>query len=360
MVFDYLDGGAEDEIGLRRNQDVFARTRLIPRRLVDVSQREQTTSLLGEAIAAPMVIAPTGLNGVLWPKGDIALARAAAKAGLPFTLSTASNATLEDVAGQSDGDLWFQLYVVQRRLATRLTERALEAGYRTLILTTDVPVNGLRERDLRNGFSLPMRYTPRTLLDGMTHPRWALQFLRNGMPQMRNLMSATANDVDAQAALLKREMDATFSWDDLRALRDAWPHRLLVKGILHPEDAARCMEIGADGVILSNHGGRQLDAAPTALEMLPRVREAVNGTVLIDGGIRRGADVVKAVAMGADAVMLGRATLYGLAVAGETGVSHVIDLLKADIDRTLALIGCPAVSALNCDFVMEAGETLAE
>lgn len=355
MVFDYLEGGAEDEIGLRHNRDVFREVRFQPRRLVDVSNRSTQVSVFGKKLTAPLVIGPTGLNGILWPKGDHALARAAGNFGIPFALSTASASSIEEVAKIATGELWFQLYVVHRKLAELLVKRALSAGYTTLILTTDVSVNGKRERDLRNGFGLPMRYSFKTMVDGILHPRWSLDLVREGMPQLANFASQDVQDTELQAALMSRQMDASFSWDDLKWLRDLWPHTLLIKGISRADDARRCLALGADGVILSNHGGRQLDSAVAPLEVLEATAASVSAPVFIDSGIRRGSDVVKAVALGAHAVLLGRATLYGLAARGEAGVDAVLALLKSEIDTTLAQIGCPSASQLNRDFIWNRG-----
>jgi len=348
MVFDYLEGGADDESGLRHNRAAFDRWELRPRRLIDVSKRVQSTELLGRQISSPLVIAPTGLNSAFWPNGDLSLARAASKAGIPFALSTASNMSIEEVSRGADGDLWFQLYVVHRNLAKSLVSRARAANYSTLILTTDVAVNGFRQRDLRNGFAMPFKVTPRGALDGISHPRWLWSYLRNGLPQLKNFATDDASDTASQAAVLRREMDASFGWDDLRRLRDDWPGKLLVKGIVTAEDAERCVEIGADGVIVSNHGGRQLADLPAPIDALPGISDATPTTDLIlDSGIRRGADVVKAVALGATAVMLGRATLYGLSAKGEAGVSDVVAMIKEEIDRTLALIGYSSIMEID-------------
>lgn len=351
MVFDFLEGGADDESGLARNLESFTQYDWRPQRLVDVSRRSQSVCLFGRTFATPFVIAPTGLNGALWPQGDLALARAAARAGVPFTLSTASTMSIEEVA-DAGGELWFQLYVVHRDLSRQLIRRARDAGYSTLVLTVDVTVNGFRQRDLRNGFAIPFKPSWRTLVEGLMHPRWLRGYLQQDRLQLKNFATQQAATVEAQAALLRREMDASLTWDDLRRLRDEWPGRLLVKGILTPEDALRCQEAGADGVIVSNHGGRQLAGLPTPAHVLSGIRAAVPGSeVLVDGGIRCGADAVKAVALGASAVLLGRATLYGLSVAGEQGVGEVIELLKRDVDRTLALIGCPALEQLNSSYL---------
>ncbi|PVX85870.1 alpha-hydroxy-acid oxidizing protein [Paraburkholderia unamae] len=351
IVFDYLDGGAEDEMGLQHNLDVFREVKLRPRRLIDISKRNSRTYLFGKAWAAPLVIAPTGLNSIFWPDGDIALARAAGKFGIPFALSTASTSSIEAVAKAATGEIWFQLYVVHRTLAQLLVKRALDAGYTTLVLTTDVGVNGKRERDIRNGFSMPMRYSMRTLVDGMMHPRWTYNLVRYGMPQLANFASQDVQDVELQAALMSRQMDTTFAWDDLKWLRDLWPHTLLIKGISRADDAERCIALGADGVILSNHGGRQLDSAIAPLEALSPSADRISAPVLIDSGIRRGSDVVKAVALGAKAVLLGRSTLYGLATNGQRGVEAVLSIMMNEIDTTLAQIGCPDVEKLTRDFV---------
>ena len=344
-VFDYMEGGAEDEDGLRHNIDALRPLRFRPRRLVDVDTRELETPLFGRMLQAPLVVGPTGFNALFWPDGDLALARAAARHGIPFVLSTAANATVETVARACDGELWFQLYIVDRALAEDLVRRASSAGCTTLVLTVDVPVNGLRERDQRNGFRLPVRYTPRMLLDGVRHPRWSWQHLRHGTPRLAHFEGVTA----ANSALLSRRLDASFTWADLAWLRDLWPHRLLIKGLLHPGDLARCAAHGVDGVILSNHGGRQLDACVAPIEALPEALAACPLPVLVDGGFRRGADVVKAMALGARAVLLGRATLYGLAAAGEAGAANVIAMLKDEIDRTLAQVGCRSVAELSPD-----------
>jgi (S)-mandelate dehydrogenase len=236
-----------------------------------------------------------------------------------------------------------------------MVRRAEAAGYSSLVLTTDVGVNGNRERDLRNNFGLPMRYTPGLIYDGVTHPRWSLGFMLNGMPQFGNFVSADSSNVEMQATLMHRQMDASFTWDDFNWLRKLWRRTLLVKGIMRPDDAERCIAAGADGVILSNHGGRQLDPAVSPLDVLAESRARISAPILIDSGFRRGTDIVKALALGANAVLLGRAPLYGLAAAGEAGVDHVLRLLKDEVDRTLAQIGCPSASQLSPDYVLADG-----
>lgn len=254
---------------MAHNRSAIEEIRLVPRCLVDVSDRQLKSTLFDESIDIPVVVAPTGLNGIVWPNGDIALARAAARANVPFVLSTASNATIEEVADKAGGKLWFQLYIVNRKIADDLVDRALQAGYKTLMLTVDVPVSGKRERDERNGFKVPFRLTPKTMFDVLCHPSWAWQMARYGTPQLRNIASEQATDVNSQGALLSRQMDASFSWDDLKRLRDRWPHRLLVKGVMNVQDASRIVDCGADGVILSNHGGRQLEGPARQLRYCP-------------------------------------------------------------------------------------------
>ncbi len=351
IIFDYLEGGAEDERGLNHNRTIFDQFRLKPKRLVDISQRDISCKLFNKKWDAPFAIAPTGLNSSLWPYADRILAKSAAKANIPFMLSTASNMSIEAVAKSCDGEKWFQLYVVHQELAVKMVQRALSAGYTTLIITLDVGVNGYRERDIRNGFAIPLKFSPSLILDGMMHPGWSIRFLSQGMPKLANFESSEAHSLEVQNALLKRQMDTTFNLESLKKIRDLWPHTLLVKGLVRQEDALKAIEAGADGVILSNHGGRQLDCSISPMETLYEVSQTIEQPVLIDSGFRRGSDIVKALCLGANMVGLGRATLYGLAANGEAGVDDVIQLLKQDVDRTLAQIGCPSVTQLNKDYL---------
>lgn len=338
FVFDYLDGGSEDEVALKENRRAFEAIKMTPRLLNNVSVRDQSVEWFGQRLPMPIVIAPTGLNGLYRRDGDILLARAASRLGIPFTLSTASNNSIEDVAKASNGDLWFQLYVMNRDFADQLVDRALAADFSHLVLTVDVAMGGKRERDERNNFVMPFRFRPRTIADILCHPRWLWDVGRYGAPSMANLATDMVTDPNTQAALLSRKMDASFDWDDLKRLRDRWPRRLLVKGLLHPDDAKRAIALGVDAVVVSNHGGRQLDIAPAPIDALPRF-SIVNAPIIVDSGIRRGSDIVKAISLGASAVMIGRAALFGLAVGGEQGVVEVIELLRREIDRTQALLG---------------------
>ncbi len=346
LVFDYLDGAAEDEVTLRANRSAFDAWRFCPRMLRDVSQRHLDTRWWDRPLAAPFAVAPVGLAGVFWPQADVAVARAARAAGVPYILSTAANSSIETIAQEAGGDLWFQLYVINRSIADGLVQRADRAGYRTLVLTVDVALGGKRERDLFNGFTQPFKLTPRVLADMARRPHWLMQNWR-GAPPLANLVTIEAPDAESQAALVARRMDASYDWAALQRLRDMWPHRLVVKGILHPDDVRDAFALGVDGVVLSNHGGRQLDGAVSALDVLPEVSRPADKLVLIDGGVRRGADVLKAVALGADGVLLGRAVQYGVAAQGEAGAERALAILKDEMDRSMALAGVAGVADLR-------------
>jgi len=353
LVWDFLEGGSGHERALHHNLAVFDRLTFKPQRLTDISQRNQSIELFGRTQTSPFMIGPTGGNGALWPDADLALARAADKANIPFTLSTPASNSIEDVAAGAGGDKWFQLYVSSREQSQWLVQRALKAGYSTLVLTVDVAVNGLRERDRRNNFKIPMDMTPAVIWDGITHPRWSVDYLLNGQPQLANFVTEDAADLEAQQKAMSRNLDATFDWAALRELRELWPHTLLVKGILNADDAVQCIANGADGVILSNHGGRQLADVISPLQVLAETRQKIDKPILIDSGFRRGGDIIKSLALGADCILLGRATLYGLAAKGQEGVSDVIRILQNEIDNTLAQIGCSDVRDLNPGYLHE-------
>jgi len=358
-VFEFFDRGNGDETALVENRAAFDRIKLEPRMLVDTSRRAQDISLFGRRHAMPIAIAPTGSAGLAWHEGEVALARAAAKAGIPFALATGSMTSLERVAAEAGGTLWFQVYMwPDRSLSHRLAERAKAAGYQALIVTVDTPVPPGREYNLRNGMTVPFRFTRRNVTDVLAHPRWLATvlmryLLTTGMPRYENY--PTEMKARITAAPMGRSMMVTDSltWDDLRALRKLWPHTLMVKGILRAADAVLAADCGADAVIVSNHGGRAVDSTRAPIAVLPEVVEAAGRrlTVLVDSGFRRGADVVKALALGAKAVLIGRATLYGTAVAGETGAARAIEIYRDEIDRLLALIGCPGVAALDRSFL---------
>jgi (S)-mandelate dehydrogenase len=340
MVYEYLEGGSEDDVTLRANRQAFEAIAFSPRTLVDVSKRSQKATVFGRVYESPMGIAPVGAAGLFWHEGDIALARAARSANLPFVVSTHSFVPLERLSWEAGGPPWFQLYLPrEREAARRFVRRALGAGCEALVLTTDVPVGGNREYNQRNGFSLPLRLSPSRIADALAHPRWLLGVFARAW-------CARPNPMKLPEWSTRRDQH---SWQDFAWLRDAWPRKLLVKGILCVEDAQLAAEHGADGIIVSNHGGRQLDGAPAAIEALPPIAAAVGERlpVMVDGGFRRGADVVKALALGADLVFLGRAAMYGAAAGGEAGIRRALQLLRGEIDRVLALLGCTSIDELG-------------
>jgi len=356
-IFEFVDRGTEDEVALRNNRAAFERIRLKPRTLVDVSGRGQGITLFGRQHQMPIGIAPTGTAGLMWYQGEIELARAAAAAGIPFTLATGSMTAMETVAEQAGGTLWFQLYMwPDRSLSHKLVERAKAAGYQALVVTVDGAVSGNREYNLRNGFTIPFSFTPRNMSDVLAHPRWLLGVLSRylvttGMPRYENYPSELRARITARPMGRSMLKNDSLNWDDLRALRKMWPHTLIVKGILHPQDALLAADCGADGVIVSNHGGRNLDSSMAPIEVLPEVVDAAGKrlTVIVDSGFRRGSDVVKALALGAKSVLIGRPTLYGTAAGGEAGATRAIDIFREEIDRVLALIGCRSLAELDRD-----------
>ena len=350
FIFEYIDGGADDEITLRRNRQGFEDIVFNPRVVVDISKRTLSTTLLGGPAAMPLAIAPTGMAAIACPDGEVALARAAKAHGIPFTLSTQSSFSIERVA-EEGGRLWFQLYPFRDRdLVSSLIKRALDAGYEALILTVDVPVPANREKDRRNGFAVPMNITPRLAFDVATHPAWGLGLLRHGMPGLANIPGAELfKGRGTSSAAVGATLDPSLSWDDIARFRALWPKPLVIKGVLSADDARKAVEVGFDAIVVSNHGGRQLDGAPATIEALPDVVEAAGGKaeVLIDSGIRRGSDIAKAVALGAKGAFIGRPTLYGLATGGQAGAHHALALLRAELHRTLSLIGCANVADLG-------------
>jgi L-lactate dehydrogenase (cytochrome)/(S)-mandelate dehydrogenase len=349
MVFDFCDGAAEDEITVRRNETAFAEWEFLPTPLNGTSVRDQSIVLFGERLALPVIVGPTGLSGMLWPRGEVAAARAAAASGTVYVISHASTVAIEQLAEDAAGPLWFQNFMYRDRGLTRsFAERAQAAGCRALVLTIDNQVLGQRERDLENGFVIPPRITWRSVLDlGRALP-WALRMARTPLT-FANYVSEERKDIVSLAAYMASMLDPTLHWKDVDWLRGIWRGPLLLKGVLHPDEARLALEHGIDGVIVSNHGGRQLDTAVPALRALPGVVDAVAGRipVLLDGGVRRGSHVVKAVALGATACLIGRPHLWGLAVAGEAGVAQVLEIFRRDIDRVLALGGWDGIAQLD-------------
>jgi isopentenyl diphosphate isomerase/L-lactate dehydrogenase-like FMN-dependent dehydrogenase len=360
-VFDFIDGGAGDERTLRENRRAFDAWHLMPRVGVDVgASRSLATRIVGVEARLPLVLAPIGLAGLFAPGGEIAAARAAAAAGIPFCLSTNSVASIEEVAmgtADSPGDRWFQLYVLRDRgLTHALLERAAGAGYRVLCVTVDLPVQGRRERDLRNAFTVPLRPGPGMILDLALRPRWLLGVLRSPV-RFGNFGGAAPQGFTSVARHVATLFDPSAGWDDVARLRERWPGPVVVKGVLHPDDARRAVDtVGAAAVVVSNHGGRQLDTVLSGADALPAVVDEIGDEldVLVDGGIRRGTDVLKALALGARAVMIGRPVLWGLAVDGPKGVKRVLEILLTEFDGALAIAGAPRTSDLDRSFVMPA------
>ncbi|MBI4286389.1 MAG: alpha-hydroxy-acid oxidizing protein [Chloroflexi bacterium] len=360
IIFDYLEGGAEDETTVCLNRAAFDKVTFYPRSMVDVSRREQATTVLGETVSLPVLLAPTGLARLIGWAGELAIARAAGKAGTVFAVSTASSYSLEDVAAAATGPLWFQLYLYRDlRLVNSLVERAARAGYRVLCVAIDLPVIGKRGRDLRNGLTIPLRLSLRDIFDASWRLAWLRNYLFGGKITLGNLQGmGQRQDVMSLWTYASKELvNPAANWDDLSRLREVWKGPLVVKGVMSVEDALESMERGADGIVVSNHGGRQLDGLPGTLDVLPEIVKAVNGRaeVFVDGGIRHGSDVVKAVALGARACLIGRPYLWGLAAQGESGVVRVLDILRDEIDRTLALIGRAKLGEVDRSVVRRIG-----
>ena len=359
VAYDYLELGAEDDVTLRENRAVFERIRLKPRTLIDVSGRSQKVEVFGKFFDAPFGIAPTGAAGLYCFEADIELARAAQAANVPFVLSTASFTAMERVAQAAGGTKWFQLYMSKdREPAARLVMRARDAGFEALVVTTDVPVGANREYNRRNGFEIPFRLNLANMIDGALHPRWLIEvFLRtlldSGVPRFQNVDTNTGGRIIAKDLSQFRARRDALDWSDLRWLREIWPHKLMVKGILTAEDARLAADNGADGIFVSNHGGRQLDGAISPMTALPEIVDAVGGrmAIMLDSGVRRGTDVVKALALGADMVFVGRAPLYGVTVAKQAGVEHALALLKSEVDRVMALLGCRRIEDLGPEYL---------
>jgi L-lactate dehydrogenase (cytochrome) len=355
-VFDFVEGGAGDEVTVRRNREAFAAVELRPRVFRDVSSVATGTTVLGESVALPLLGAPHGSGLLFHPEGEVGVARALHAAGTIAVISALASQTIEEVARAAPGPKWFQIYLWRDRGLTRdLIRRAIEAGgYSALVVTADVPRVGPRERDLRNGFTLPPKLGMRTIGSGLVRPRWSARFLRAdaevGLANLR--ADADGSPVDLGAYTLSA-FDAAAGWDDIAALREIWPGPMVVKGILTAEDAVLAAEAGVDAISVSNHGGRQLDHGPAALAALPAIVDAVGDRleVYVDGGIRRGTDLVKAVALGARACLTARPLIYGLALAGQVGVARAVEILRAELETSLALVGAASPVALDRDTI---------
>ena len=355
-VFDFADGGAEDETTLRRNEAAFGEIELAPRPLNGAGERDLSVDLLGKRLALPVIVGPTGLAGLFWPDGERCAARAAATAGTAYCLSHGSVCRLEDLPVTGGAPRWMQVFIFRDRGFTReLADRAAQAGYDALVLTVDNQMLGNRERDIRNGFSIPPRFAIGDLAGMAMKLPW-LWRMRTELPRItfgNYLRPGEAADIKTLAGRMASLLDPAMSWADLDALRSSWKGPLILKGVLHPAEARAAVDHGVDAVIVSNHGGRQLDGAPASLDALPAVAAAVAGRVpvLLDGGVRRGADVVKALALGAAACLVGRPQLWGLAVAGEAGIAHVLDIYRREIDRVMGLCGVARLADIGPDLL---------
>ena len=364
IAFDFIDGGSDDEHCLRRNREAFQQYRLLPRYLVDVTKRDQSTTLLGQRYASPFGISPTGLAGLFRPDADRLLAQAAAAANIPFLLSSAANGQLEDIARVAPEHVWFQMYCTSdETINADLVRRARAANVRVLVVSVDVPVNSNRERNRRNGFSRPFRMTPGVVLEAMAHPAWVIRYLRTGgIPMMRNWQpyakeGASASEVaDMYGTLTPAPM---VNWGHMQRIREAWPGPMVLKGLLHPDDARQARALGVDALVVSNHGGRQLDMSPSPLEMLPAIRAAVGDDMelILDSGVRRGSDIVIARCLGAKFAVFGRPTLFGAAVAGQEGIAHTLQIVRKEIDMVMAQIGCASFDSLHAGYLWQPSQS---
>ena len=348
-VFDYIDGGSEDELTLRRNTAAFDDHVLLPRVLRDVDDVDLATTILGRPSSLPLALAPTGFTRMAHHEGELAASRSAARAGIPYTLSTMGTRSIERVAAESSGALWFQLYVWRDRgLAKELIERAKTAGYAALVLTVDVPVPGARERDLRNGLTIPPSLGLKTFIEGARHPHWWWNFLTRDVVSFE-CVSDRAAKPSGVMQFLAEQFDPSVTWDDLDWMLQAWDGPFVLKGVVHPDDARRAADLGVTGIVVSNHGGRQLDRGPATIDALPAVVDAAGDRleVLFDSGIRRGRDILTALALGARACLVGRAYLYGLGTAGERGVDHALALLIDELRRSMQLVGARTIAELE-------------
>jgi L-lactate dehydrogenase (cytochrome) len=352
-VFDYIDGGAEDELTMAENHNAYARTLFRPRVLNDVRTVDASTTVFGERVAFPLILAPTGFTRIADPEGELAVARAAERAGLPYTLSTMGTRSIEELRAVSAGRLWFQVYVWRDRgLVADMVQRAADAKYEALVITVDTAVLGRRDRDARRGFSLPPKIGPGTIIDGAVHPGWTWDFVRSDPIRFANVLGTGVGSGESAVSLseyINTQFDPGLSWKDIEWFQSIWKGPIMLKGIQSVEDARIAADLGVTSIALSNHGGRQLDTAPATFDLVAPVADAVGGRVEIicDGGIRRGSDIVKAVAAGATAAMAGRAYLYALGAGGERGVDHVLKMFSADVHRTMALVGATNIAALN-------------
>ena len=357
MIYDFIYGGSNDEITLAANRNDFSKITFCPRMLTDVTHREMGTKVAGVDLDFPVMVSPAGLLRVAHTEGELAIARATGKTGVVFVVSTAASWSMEEIAEAATGPLWFQLYLWRdRNIMKSLVERAGEAGYQALMVTVDLQVVGKRERDLRNGLSIPPKISLSNALDSARRPRWLMDTIKNPPVALRNFIGvAEGDDTISHSEFFNQHLiNSSANWEDLKWVKELWNGPLLVKGIVTPDDALKAVDLGVDGIVVSNHGGRQLDGLPSALRSMVDIVQAVEGRVdiILDGGIRRGADVVKAMALGAKAVMTGRSWIWGLAAGGQRGVARVHEIFSQEIDQTLALLGRTRLSEIDASAVV--------
>ena len=358
MAFDYLEGGAGSEANITRNRSAFDNITLVPEYLRDVSKINRSVEVFGKTYSAPIGIAPVGLSNLIWPNLDISLAAMALEANIPYVLSAAGTSSIETMADIAGDNLWFQLYVSkQDEISLDLIRRSREVGIRVLVVTVDIPVPSLRLRDIRNGFTLPFRMTPRTVLDIVAHPSWAIGTLRAGAPRFENMAPYIKEVASGQslAAAMAMQNTSNLDADHMRRLRDLWPGKMIIKGVMSPDTAKAAVEVGLDGIIVSNHGGRQLDSAPATIEVVQNIADAVGDqvTIMLDSGIRTGGDIVKAYCKGAKFTFSGRSFVFGVGALGTEGARVPLDILTEDVDRTLAQIGCADIRELGPHYLFE-------
>ncbi|MFN3746250.1 MAG: alpha-hydroxy acid oxidase [Hyphomicrobiaceae bacterium] len=360
VAYDFIEGGVDGELGLDRNCEAFDRYGLVPRYLVDVSKRDLSTELFGRRYSSPVGIAPTGLAALFRPGADMMLARAARNANVPFIMSGTGTASIEDLAREAPEHGWYQLYAAKdKSISEDMIRRAKDAGLSTLVFTVDVPVHSNRLRNKRNGMSRPLRLPLKTKLEALTHPGWMIAYYRNGgQPMFPNWAPyagpGAQNDADKVAAFVASQTTPPMTWDDVKRFRDLWPRNFVLKGVMHPRDAELAREAGVDGLMVSNHGARQLDRAPSPVEVFPAIRDAVGDsmTLMLDSGVRSGGDVATALCLGAKFVFVGRMTLYAVAAGGEALASRALEIIRNELDLVMGQMGAPNIAALGPDFLM--------
>ena len=357
IAYDFIEGGTDDEVGLVTNEQAFRKARIVPRYLVDVSVRDQSTTLFGRTYSSPIGIAPTGIAGLFRRGADLMLAEAAREANVPFIMSGTSTASLEDLAKVAPDHGWYQLYSAKNQhVSEDMIKRVGDAGLKTLVFTVDVPEGSNRERNARNGWGRPLRLTWETKFEALQHPGWMMEWMKHGTPMFNNWAKYAGPNASAEkvADFVAEQNRAPMTWKHVERYRELWKGNFVLKGIMHPDDAVRAHSLGVDGIMVSNHGARQLDIAPSPIEVLPTIRDAVGDkmTLMLDGGIRRGMDAVVALCLGAKFCFVGRPTLYGVAAGGTAGATKALQIFRREIDLTQAQIGAPRIADLGPQFMM--------